>query len=77
MASANVLDLQATFLLWIGLWNWSSSNQLVTLSVQGQGLEATADLGGSIITGMDGNPLAILAKQLEIPLHDIDAVQVF
>lgn len=31
-----------------------------------------ADLGGSIITGIDGNPLAVLAKQLNIALHNIN-----
>ena len=33
---------------------------------------AAADLGGSIFTGIDGNQLAVLARQLRIPLHDID-----
>lgn len=32
---------------------------------------AVADLGGSIITGIHSNPLAVLARQLGIPLHDI------
>ena len=35
-----------------------------------------ADLGGSILTGIDGNPLAVLARQLRIPLHDIDFEEV-
>ena len=34
------------------------------------------DLGGSILTGIDGNPLTILAKQLKIPLHEINDVSV-
>eukprot|EP00879_Flechtneria_rotunda_P010703 GHRR01011185.1.p1 GENE.GHRR01011185.1~~GHRR01011185.1.p1 ORF type:complete len:666 (+),score=276.42 GHRR01011185.1:1382-3379(+) len=38
----------------------------------GNGEAAVADLGGSIITGVDGNPLAVLARQLGIPLHDIN-----
>ncbi|GMH38451.1 hypothetical protein BSKO_06335 [Bryopsis sp. KO-2023] len=33
---------------------------------------AVADLGGSVISGIDGNPLAVLAKQLSIPLHRIN-----
>ena len=37
----------------------------------GQRIAAVADLGGSIITGADGNPLAVLAAQLGAPLHDI------
>lgn len=32
-----------------------------------------ADLGGSILTGIDGNPLAVLARQLRIPLHHINS----
>ena len=32
---------------------------------------AVADLGGSIITGIDGNPLAVLSSQLGIPMHTI------
>lgn len=31
-----------------------------------------ADLGGSVISGIDGNPLAVLAKQLNIPMHRIN-----
>lgn len=37
------------------------------------GIAAVADLGGSIITGIDGNPLAVLAKQLSIPLYHINS----
>ncbi|KAK9814743.1 hypothetical protein WJX72_010741 [[Myrmecia] bisecta] len=44
--------------------------------LEGQGLHAVADMGGSVITGIDGNPLAILAKQLQIPLHLINTQQV-
>lgn len=34
---------------------------------------AMGDLGGSIITGIDGNPLAVLARQLGIPMHAINS----
>lgn len=30
------------------------------------------DLGGSVVSGIDGNPLALMATQLGIPLHSID-----
>jgi hypothetical protein len=40
------------------------------------GIAAVADLGGSIITGIDGNPLAVLARQLGLPLHDIQTADV-
>ena len=33
---------------------------------------AAVDMGGSIITGIDGNPLAVVARQLGLPLHNID-----
>lgn len=39
-------------------------------------ISAVADLGGSILTGIDGNPLAVIAKQLHIPLHVIDEANV-
>ena len=39
-------------------------------------MEGVADLGGSIITGIDGNPLAVLAAQLRIPLHHINSKDV-
>ena len=42
-------------------------------AVQAGDASAVADLGGSIITGIDGNPLAVLAKQMDIPLHDINS----
>jgi phytoene dehydrogenase-like protein len=45
--------------------------RVYTQKLQGGDLQAVADLGGSIITGIDGNPLAILAKQLRIPMHVI------
>jgi hypothetical protein len=38
---------------------------------QGQGAAAVADIGGSIITGIDGNPLAVLCKQMRCHLADI------
>ena len=43
--------------------------------VKAGALEAVADLGGSILTGIDGNPLAVLARQLQIPLHEIEQTQ--
>jgi len=45
----------------------------VFCKLQADDVAAVADLGGSIITGIDGNPLAVLAKQLDIPLHDINS----
>lgn len=34
-------------------------------------VRAVADLGGSVLTGIDGNPLAIVATQMRIPLWKI------
>lgn len=33
--------------------------------------EAAADLGGSVLTGINGNPLGVLARQLGFPLHKV------
>lgn len=50
---------------------WSTCGQQATHA--GVTHTGTADLGGSIITGVDGNPLAVMAKQLHIPMYRIDA----
>jgi hypothetical protein len=49
---------------------------MTCLNMQSGDVSAVADLGGSILTGIDGNPLAVLAKQLHIPLHVIDEADV-
>ncbi|KAK9918934.1 hypothetical protein WJX75_008165 [Coccomyxa subellipsoidea] len=50
--------------------------RVYTKRLEAEGHRAVADLGGSIITGIDGNPLAVLAAQLNIPLHDINTAGV-
>lgn len=37
----------------------------------GDGIEAMADVGGSVLTGINGNPLGVLARQLGLPLHKV------
>lgn len=37
----------------------------------GNGEVAAADLGGSVLTGINGNPLGVLARQLGFPLHKV------
>ncbi|XP_052191763.1 lysine-specific histone demethylase 1 homolog 1 [Diospyros lotus] len=37
----------------------------------GNKLVAAADLGGSVLTGINGNPLGVLARQLGFPLHKV------
>ncbi|KAK9167025.1 hypothetical protein Scep_002216 [Stephania cephalantha] len=37
----------------------------------GDGVVAAADLGGSVLTGINGNPLGVLARQLGFPLHKV------
>ena len=39
--------------------------------MQEKDAEVVVDLGGSIVSGIDGNPLALVAMQLDIPLHRI------
>ncbi|KAJ8754633.1 hypothetical protein K2173_010724 [Erythroxylum novogranatense] len=36
-----------------------------------KGEYAAVDLGGSVITGIDANPLGVIARQLSIPLHKV------
>ncbi|KAK4283436.1 hypothetical protein QN277_000386 [Acacia crassicarpa] len=42
-----------------------------TKKMMGDGVEAAADLGGSVLTGINGNPLGVLARQLGLPLHKV------
>ncbi|KAL9141349.1 hypothetical protein ABFS82_14G096900 [Erythranthe guttata] len=37
----------------------------------GGSVVGAADLGGSVLTGINGNPLGVLARQLEFPLHKV------
>lgn len=45
--------------------------RVYTKKLAGDNLAAAADLGGSVVTGIHGNPLAVLARQLSYPLHKI------
>ncbi|CAM6091479.1 unnamed protein product [Calypogeia fissa] len=45
--------------------------RVYTKKMEGDGLAAAADLGGSVVTGIHGNPLGVLARQLGFPLHKI------
>lgn len=45
--------------------------RVYTKKMVGEGLAAAADLGGSVVTGIHGNPLGVLARQLGFPLHKI------
>ncbi|KAK8551683.1 hypothetical protein V6N13_120130 [Hibiscus sabdariffa] len=42
-----------------------------TRKMKGDGVVAAADLGGSILTGINGNPLGVLARQMGLPLHKV------
>ncbi|KAF3446869.1 hypothetical protein FNV43_RR12049 [Rhamnella rubrinervis] len=42
-----------------------------TKKMKGDDTEAAADLGGSVLTGINGNPLGVLARQLGLPLHKV------
>ncbi|KAF5835288.1 flavin-containing amine oxidoreductase-domain containing protein [Dunaliella salina] len=64
------------------LWKWGYNvvvlegrnrpgGRVWTMRMEGDGFAGMADLGGAIITGVDGNPLAVLARQLQLPLHNI------
>ncbi|XWS14386.1 hypothetical protein CRYUN_Cryun35bG0004800 [Craigia yunnanensis] len=42
-----------------------------TRKMYGDGVVAAADLGGSVLTGINGNPLGVLARQMGLPLHKV------
>ncbi|MBA0623443.1 hypothetical protein Godav_008908 [Gossypium davidsonii] len=42
-----------------------------TRKMKGDGVVAAADLGGSVLTGINGNPLGVLARQMGLPLHKV------
>ncbi|KAJ6336400.1 hypothetical protein OIU78_012902 [Salix suchowensis] len=42
-----------------------------TMKMKGEGVVAAADLGGSVLTGINGNPLGVLARQMGLPLHKV------
>ncbi|KDP26299.1 hypothetical protein JCGZ_22284 [Jatropha curcas] len=42
-----------------------------TRMMKGEGVVAAADVGGSVLTGINGNPLGVLARQLGLPLHKV------
>ncbi|KAK8968971.1 hypothetical protein KSP40_PGU012336 [Platanthera guangdongensis] len=45
--------------------------RVLTRKMEGSGVVAAADLGGSVLTGINGNPLGVLARQLGLPLHKV------
>eukprot|EP01018_Ginkgo_biloba_P021970 Gb_40551 [translate_table: standard] len=45
--------------------------RVYTRKMEGGGQIAAVDLGGSVITGVHGNPLCVLARQLSFPLHKV------
>eukprot|EP00897_Mesotaenium_endlicherianum_P005957 jgi/Mesen1/538/ME001041S10744 len=49
-----------------------AGGRVYTKKMEGGRHLAAADLGGSVITGIDGNPLGVLARQLSIKLHKIE-----
>ncbi|CAK7346068.1 unnamed protein product [Dovyalis caffra] len=42
-----------------------------TMKMKGEGVVAAADVGGSVLTGINGNPLGVLARQMGLPLHKV------
>ncbi|GMI91383.1 LYSINESPECIFIC HISTONE DEMETHYLASE 1C, ARABIDOPSIS LYSINE-SPECIFIC HISTONE DEMETHYLASE [Hibiscus trionum] len=42
-----------------------------TRKMKGDGVVAAADLGGSVLTGINGNPFGVLARQMGLPLHKV------
>ncbi|KAF6140303.1 hypothetical protein GIB67_000351 [Kingdonia uniflora] len=48
-----------------------AGGRVYTKKMEGGFTTAEADLGGSVLTGTLGNPLAILARQLSYPMHKV------
>lgn len=48
-----------------------AGGRVYTKRMEVEGIWAAADLGGSVVTGMHGNPLGVLARQMNLPLHKI------
>lgn len=48
-----------------------SGGRVWSTRMEGGGRMGVAELGGQIITGIDGNPLAVLAHQLGLSMHEI------
>ncbi|KAH7839765.1 hypothetical protein Vadar_008548 [Vaccinium darrowii] len=48
-----------------------AGGRVYTMKMEGGNRTASADLGGSVLTGTLGNPLGILARQLSSPLHKV------
>lgn len=45
--------------------------RVLSKKMTGPGQLAVADLGGSVLTGINGNPFGVLARQLGFPLHKV------
>ncbi|XP_077213339.1 LSD1-like 1 [Tasmannia lanceolata] len=45
--------------------------RVLTRKIQSDDVVAAVDLGGSVLTGINGNPLGVLARQLGFPLHKV------
>ncbi|CAN6479894.1 unnamed protein product [Victoria cruziana] len=48
-----------------------AGGRVFTKKLAGDGVIAAADLGGSVLTGINGNPLGVMARQLGLPLHKV------
>ncbi|XP_050233963.1 lysine-specific histone demethylase 1 homolog 1 [Mercurialis annua] len=48
-----------------------AGGRVKTMQMKGDGVVAAADLGGSVLTGINGNPLGVLARQMGLPLHKV------
>ncbi|KAK1301987.1 hypothetical protein QJS10_CPB12g01331 [Acorus calamus] len=45
--------------------------RVLTRKMRGRNVVVAADLGGSVLTGINGNPFGVLARQLCLPLHKV------
>ncbi|KAJ3695820.1 hypothetical protein LUZ60_001197 [Juncus effusus] len=47
------------------------TKKMQSLSPDHPDISASVDLGGSVLTGINGNPLGVLARQMGLPLHKV------
>ena len=47
------------------------TKKMNSASAEHPSVTAAVDLGGSVLTGINGNPLGVLARQMGLPLHKV------
>lgn len=51
--------------------NARPGERVKTMKRKGEGVVAVADVGASVLTGINGNPLGVLARKMGLHLHKV------